>query len=225
MQLCVAKEGRWFSFSVPRSKESLVSQQAIPSPRGSYRKIADQIRLRVDNNPTMTELPSAVDITTEYGVSRGVALRVLKALCEDGVAEPVPGKRWRIIRNGISPSRSLHEQLAGVIARDGLQVGDPFPSSTDLMARFGVSRPTLTKALDQLHARGLVSGARQGKSRIVLSRPGEAPTARTVGDLRRALEGVPNDVALDVAVVVHRQGGGNVVLRPADQDSKPGFPH
>jgi len=31
MQLCVAKEGRWFSFSVPRSKESLVSQQAIPA--------------------------------------------------------------------------------------------------------------------------------------------------------------------------------------------------
>jgi len=193
-----------------------VPQQDSPSPRGTYRKIADQIRLRIENDPVMTELPTVADIMTDHGVSRGLALRVLKALREDGVAEPVSGGRWRILRGDTSPSRALHEQLAEVITRDGLQVGDPFPSSGELMVRFDASRPTLTKALNQLHARGLVSEARQGKPRTVLALPGEAPTARTVGDLRRALEGVPDSVALDAAVVVDRKGDGTVVLRPAE---------
>ena len=188
-------------------------QQDSPSPRGTYRKIADQIRLQIDGDPGMTEIPTVADIMTEHDVSRGTALRVLRALHEDGVAEPVRGGRWRILHSESRPSRELHEQLAEVITRDGLQVGDPFPSSGELMARFDASRPTLTKALNQLHARGLVSEARQGKPRTVLALPGEAATARTVGDLRRALEGVPDGSALDAAVIVDRKGDGTVVLR------------
>lgn len=52
--------------------------------------------------------------------------------------------------------------------------------------------------------------------RTVLALPGEAATARTVGDLRRALDGLQGDVPLDAAVVVDRHGGG-VALRRADE--------
>jgi DNA-binding GntR family transcriptional regulator len=193
-----------------------VPQQNNPSPRGTYQKIADQIRLHIEANPQITELPTATDIMTEHNVSRGLALRAMRALRDEGIAEPVSGGRWQVIRDHAPPSRPLHEQLAEVITRDNLQAGDPFPSSTELMARFDASRPTLTKALDRLHAHGLVSAARQGKPRIVLAVPGETPAALTVGDLRRALEGLPDDTPLRTAVVVDRESGNAVTLRAAN---------
>ncbi|MFY0510242.1 GntR family transcriptional regulator [Streptomyces anulatus] len=67
--------------------------------------------------------------------------------------------------------RPLAERLTDVITHDQLPVGATFPSSTKLCARFGVSRPTLAKALHKLEAAGLLSESKQGKPRTVLSLP------------------------------------------------------
>ncbi|MFF4856589.1 GntR family transcriptional regulator [Streptomyces rubiginosohelvolus] len=108
----------------------------------------------------------------EHGVSRGVVLRVLAVLREQGLAEPVPGGRWRVVRPGEQVDRRpLDERLADVIADDELAVGARFPSTTELSARFGVSRPTVSRALDKLEAAGLLSEARQGKQRTVRALP------------------------------------------------------
>ncbi|MFE7357563.1 GntR family transcriptional regulator [Streptomyces sp. NPDC057543] len=154
-----------------------MSQQA--SPRGTFLKIADVVRAQIDADDEMTELPSAADLMREHGVSRGVALRVFGVLQKDGVAESVPGGRWRVVRRGQSVDRRpLAERLAEVITDDGLAVGAAFPSASALCARFDVSRPTVSKALDKLQAAGLLSEGRQGKQRTVLSLPNREESSK-----------------------------------------------
>lgn len=75
-----------------------VSQQA--SPRGTFLKIADVVRGQIEADDEMVELPSAADLMRDHRVSRGVALRAFGALQKEGIAEPVPGGRWRVVRRG-----------------------------------------------------------------------------------------------------------------------------
>jgi DNA-binding GntR family transcriptional regulator len=147
-----------------------VSEHA--SPRGTFLKVADAVKAQIANDPEMTELPSAADLMRDYDVSRGVALRAFSVLQKDGVAEPVPGGRWRVIRAGQrSDRRPLEEQMLDVIADEGLEVGAAFPSASSLATRFGVSRPTVTKALDKLEAAGVLASGGQGKVRTVRAVP------------------------------------------------------
>ncbi|MFJ2371255.1 GntR family transcriptional regulator [Streptomyces sp. NPDC087769] len=153
-----------------RREERSVMQQA--SPRGTFLKIADAVKAQMETDSEMSELPSAADLMRDYGVSRGVALRVFGALQREGVAEPVPGGRWRVVRPGdTTDRRPLADRVAAIITDDDLAVGAPFPSTAELSTRFGVSRPTVTKALAKLEAVGLLSEARQGKQRTVQALP------------------------------------------------------
>lgn len=147
-----------------------MSQQV--SPRGTFLKIAEVVKAQIESDPAMTELPSAADLMRDHGVSRGVALRVFGALQKDGVAEPVPGGRWRVVRGGQSEDRRpLAERITDVIADDRLEVGAVFPSASALSVRFGVSRPTVSKALDKMEAAGWLSVGGQGKLRTVRAVP------------------------------------------------------
>ncbi|MGA5424599.1 GntR family transcriptional regulator [Streptomyces lavendulocolor] len=147
-----------------------MSQQA--SPRGTFLKIADAVKIRAEEDPDMTELPSVADLMRDYKVSRGVALRAFSVLQKDGVAEPVPGGRWRIVRPGErTDRRPLDVKIADIIRDEGLGVGAAFPSASALAARFGVSRPTVTKALDKLVAVGVLASGGQGKARTVRAVP------------------------------------------------------
>lgn len=153
-----------------------MSQQA--SPRGTFLKIADAMKADIEAQPQMTQMPTLGEVMNEYGVSRGVALRAFNVLRQEGKAEPVPGGRWRVLRPGdIVNRRPLTDLLAELITKDRLRVGQPFPSATALATRFGVSRPTVAKALDKLEAAGLLSEARQGKQRTVLALPGQEERA------------------------------------------------
>jgi DNA-binding GntR family transcriptional regulator len=147
-----------------------VSQQA--SPRGTFLKIADAVKARIEEDPSMTELPSAADLMRDYKISRGVALRAFGALQREGVAEPVPGGRWRVVRDGEpADRRPLDQRIAAIITDEGLEAGAAFPSASVLAARFGVSRPTVTKALDKLEAAGVLASGGQGKVRTVRTVP------------------------------------------------------
>ncbi|MGW1211215.1 GntR family transcriptional regulator [Streptomyces sp. NPDC002499] len=126
----------------------------------------------VQADPEMTELPSATDLMREHKISRGVALRAFSVLRKDGIAEPVPGGRWRVIRAGVQEDRRLlEERIADVVKDDRLEAGAPFPSASVLAERFGVSRPTVTKALAKLEAAGVLASAGQGKVRTVRAVP------------------------------------------------------
>ncbi|MGA5130810.1 GntR family transcriptional regulator [Streptomyces olivoreticuli] len=147
-----------------------MSQQI--SPRGTFLKVADAVRAQIESDLEMTELPSTAEVVRAHRVSRGVVLRAFGVLREEGLAEPAPGGRWRVVRAGQQiDRRPLEKRIADVIADDELQVGAVFPSSSALCARFGVSRPTVAKALDKLEAEGLLSEGRQGKQRTVRAVP------------------------------------------------------
>ncbi|WP_329286720.1 GntR family transcriptional regulator [Streptomyces sp. NBC_01455] len=147
-----------------------MSQQA--SPRGTFQKVADAVRAQIESDCGMVELPSAADLMRDHGVSRGVALRAFGVLQREGLAEQVPGGRWRAVRSGQRVDRrSLAERILGVIGDDGLEVGATFPSTSTLGERFGVSRPTVTKALEKLEAAGWLSEGGQGKLRTVRALP------------------------------------------------------
>lgn len=140
-----------------------------PSPRGTYLKIAESLRRSIQERRITGDLPSEAALMREHGVSRNTIRRALKDLAAEEAIEPVPGIGWRVYVPG--DRRPLHERLAEVITQDGLEVGALFPSATVLSDRFGVSRPTVSKALDKLEAAGLLSAAHQGKPRTVLSLP------------------------------------------------------
>lgn len=147
-------------------------QQTSPSPRGTFLKIADALRVQINVDENVSELPSLRMVMRDHGVSRGVALRAFAVLQQEGLAEPVPGGRWRAIRPGEQVDRRpLADRLTDVMVDEDLEVGAAFPSTTELSIRFGVSRPTVTKALAKLEAAGLLSEARQGKQRTVRALP------------------------------------------------------
>ncbi|KUO13596.1 GntR family transcriptional regulator [Streptomyces sp. DSM 15324] len=144
----------------------------LASPRGTFQRIADQLKAQMDRDPEMVELPPIAEIMHDHQVSRGVVLRAFAALQRDGAAGPVPGGRWRVVREGQQTDRRpLAERLTDVFADDGLVVGAAFPSASALCERFGVSRPTVTKALGKLEAAGWLSEGGQGKLRTVRALP------------------------------------------------------
>ncbi|MFJ7196106.1 MULTISPECIES: GntR family transcriptional regulator [unclassified Streptomyces] len=146
-------------------------QQA--NPRGTFLKVAEAVKAQIDADPAMTELPTLSELMAAHNVSRGVALRAFKVLKGEGRAEQVRGSRWQVVREGEQRDRRpLAEQIADVFRTDELKVGDEFPSASALADRFGVSRPTVAKALDKLGTDGLLSESRQGKQRTVLALPG-----------------------------------------------------
>ncbi|AXG82780.1 GntR family transcriptional regulator [Streptomyces paludis] len=142
------------------------------SPRGTFLKIADAVKSQIEANPEMTELPSVANLMSAHGISRGVALRAFGALREAGIAEPVAGGRWRVLRGSDDADRRpLADRIAEIFVTDELKVGVPFPSASALSERFGVARPTVAKVLNKFEAAGLLSESRQGKPRTVRALP------------------------------------------------------
>jgi DNA-binding GntR family transcriptional regulator len=144
----------------------------VISPRGTFLNVANAVQRQIESDAQMTELPSIAELMEAHSVSRGVVLRAFAALQKDGLAEPVPGSRWRVIRSKDSRDRRpLAERLLDVFEDDALTVGAAFPSTSVLSSRFSVSRPTISKALDKLEAGGWLSAGGQGKVRTVRAVP------------------------------------------------------
>lgn len=142
------------------------------SPRGTFQQIADTLKAQINEDQEMAALPSVSELMERYAVSRGVVLRAFQVLQRSGDAEPVPGGRWRVLRAGDTVDRrSLEERIAAVITDDRLKVGAPFPSASSLATRFGVSRPTVTKALNKLESAGVLASGGQGRVRTVRTVP------------------------------------------------------
>ncbi|MFF8426061.1 GntR family transcriptional regulator [Streptomyces sp. NPDC016566] len=147
-----------------------MTQQA--SPRGTFLEIAAAVKAQIKANPEMAKLPPAADLMQAHGVSRGVVLRAFGVLQKEGVAEPEPGGRWRVVRAGEQVDRRpLAERIADIVKDEGLEAGAAFPSASELAKRFGVSRPTVTKALDKLEVAGVLASEGQGRVRTVRAVP------------------------------------------------------
>ncbi|MEU2551889.1 GntR family transcriptional regulator [Streptomyces sp. NPDC013313] len=142
------------------------------SPRGTFLKVANAVKTRIEADPDMAELPSAAELMRDFKISRGVVLRAFGVLQRDGIAEPVAGGRWRVRRaSEQTDRRPLEDRIADIVTDEKLEIGAAFPSAGNLADRFGVSRPTVTKALVKLEAAGVLSSGGQGKVRTVRAVP------------------------------------------------------
>ena len=75
--------------------------------------------------------------------------------------------------------QQIADELRQLIVSGELSEGDSLGHEPDLVARFGVSRPSLREALRILEARGLISVVRGRGGGIVVHEPNRRMTART----------------------------------------------
>lgn len=146
------------------------------SPRGTYLVIAQTLRAEIEGENPPEALPSEAALMETHGVSRTTVRRALKVLANDGLIESAPGVGWRPIGSAPSDRRTLAERIADVIVEDSLQVGAPFPSETQLCARFLTSRTSVRRALAELEGRGLLVTT-HGKGRTVRSLPASSQSS------------------------------------------------
>ena len=82
-----------------------------------------------------------------------------------------PIRRYNVVMSGAHGSllyASVETVLAGEITDGDLKVGDQLPTEDSLIARFGVSRITVRRAIQNLVSRGLVE-IRRGKGTFVVA--------------------------------------------------------
>ena len=92
------------------------------------------------------------------------------------------GKRFRIPKAAELVARQLRNQ----IVRGELKEGDTLSPESELMANFGVSRPTLREAVRILESEGLISVTRGARGGAVVHRPDIAVATRHVSFLLQA---------------------------------------
>jgi len=117
------------------------------------------------------------------------------------------------------PSRSrgrekpelIADELRALIVSGSLAEGASLGRESDLVERFGVSRPSLREALRILEAEGLVSVVRGVRGGVVVHQPDERITARNaaLGDVHEARTIIEPAAARRVAA--HREGRTDAV--------------
>lgn len=142
-----------------------------PSPRGTYRVIAEVLRKAVQTGEITDHLPSEASLVQTHGVSRNTIRRALKVLEAEGVLESAPGIGWRVAQGG--DRRSLSDRMTALIVEDALAIGDAYPSEAALCERFTVSRTAVRRAIAKMEGAGLVDTV-HGKGRTVRALPGSA---------------------------------------------------
>lgn len=134
-----------------------------PNPRDTYLNIAAALASRIQAQPDMVWLPSVHVLMDEFEVSRGVVLRAVLRLEEDGVIERVQGKPARVVQPGeVLDRRPLDERVADVLRAAGLKTGDPITRVRDLSAQFGVGQATMRVTLNKLADEGMLTLGKQG---------------------------------------------------------------
>jgi DNA-binding GntR family transcriptional regulator len=138
---------------------------------GSYARIAEALRVRLELLPPGSPVPSETVLSGEFGVARNTVRRALALLTEEGLVSTVPG-RGRVVRATGLPAATLpaYRRIAAELLRDitagELAPGDALPSEAALSRQYRVSRGTARQALSFLVGLGLVHAV-QGKGRFV----------------------------------------------------------
>lgn len=92
------------------------------------------------------------------------------------------GKRFRIPK----ASELVAKQLRNQIVRGELKEDESLSSESDLMASFGVSRPTLREAVRILESEGLISVTRGARGGAKVHRPDVSVATRHIGFILQA---------------------------------------
>ncbi|MER5862078.1 GntR family transcriptional regulator [Kitasatospora sp. NPDC002040] len=131
-------------------------------------QIAEALRAEIGMASGTSTLPSEAELMARYGVARSTVGRALKILAGEGLIRSQQGARRTVTATDRTPS--VYDQIAGVIARDGLEPGDAFPSESALCSQTSASRGTVRRILAQLEGAGILE-VRQGTGRFVRTVP------------------------------------------------------
>lgn len=133
------------------------------APRGTYRRIAEEIRRRIGSGELLpgSLVASEMALVKEHRVSRGTVRAALALLVDEGLVEVVPGQGRRVV--GQAPSvrpATAYERIAHEL-QERLDAGEfgpstPLPSESELVAAYGVSRNTARRAYQHLAESGAV---------------------------------------------------------------------
>lgn len=134
------------------------------APRGSYLRIADDLKRRAAEGQLATGalLPSEQALMAEYSVSRGTVRAALATLTNEGLLEVVPGRGRRVVgSSGATPAAETAWEKVAADLRKSLRarhdgVMAPLPSEAEMAVRHGVSRNTVRRAYRELVEEGLV---------------------------------------------------------------------
>ncbi len=116
-------------------------------------------------------LPPLRELSRSQGIAYVSMVKAVRRLCREGVLRSVQGS-GTFLREGPAvlagppepggppaPARTwrrVAEELRGQLLRGEYDAGSPLPSSKHLLRTYGVSYPTVRKALEQLRGEGLV---------------------------------------------------------------------
>lgn len=133
------------------------------APRGTYRQIADDLRMRIHSGDLAVGamVPSEMAIAEQRSVSRGTARAALALLIDEDLIEVVPGQGRRVVGQPAPGTPTTAWERVAEALRHRLTDGDmpvsaALPSEADLVAEFEVSRNTVRRAYKQLVDEGLV---------------------------------------------------------------------
>jgi DNA-binding FadR family transcriptional regulator len=101
---------------------------------------------------------------------------------KNAATTPASASRIRIPKAAEIVSQELRSQ----IVRGPLKEGDSLPAESDMMRRFGVSRPTLREAIRILESEGLISISRGARGGAVVHHPDINVAARHIGFVLQA---------------------------------------
>lgn len=133
------------------------------TPRGTYRRIAAELRQRIAAGELLpgTLVASEMALVQEFGVSRGTVRSALALLVNEGLVEVVPGQGRRVVGQAvIAEPSTAYERIAREL-QERLDAGEfgsggPLPSEAELVATYGVSRNTARRAYQHLAESGAV---------------------------------------------------------------------
>lgn len=134
------------------------------APRGTYRQIADDLRLRLTSGELApgAMVPSEHALASQHEVSRGTVRSALALLEDEGLIEPVPGQGRRVVgaQDEATSPTTAYERIAAELRRKleagEFAAGSPLPSEADLVDEYGVSRNTVRRAYRVLVDSGTV---------------------------------------------------------------------
>lgn len=117
-------------------------------------------------------LPSESELARGAGVKRYSIRKALLLLKREGLIEPVAGRGWAVVDQGVGGSgllpryRQIAHELREAIEAGRLAPGSALPSESKLIVTHGVSRATVRRAFDVLESHGLIS-TQPGRGRYV----------------------------------------------------------
>ncbi|MHA4835600.1 UTRA domain-containing protein [Sphingopyxis sp. MSC1_008] len=113
----------------------------------------------------------------------------------------------------MNPARRIREEIAAAIQSGEWRPGDRVPTEQELAARYGCARATVSKALGELAASGLVE--RRRKAGTFVAHPPVHSAVMTVPDLAELIAARGEAYCWELASIETADAGGDPLAGPA----------